>query len=392
MLIVYSRMTRAADLCRGSLIAFRYKEIKSPISQREWRTNQEFRQISWGNPEPESIQIPAKPSNVQSFLNLRKWLTEIQAELDSTWAVFGEIYGNHRRFSKLQLTVRRVHSNILDDPQAFARNCAFVPKRVNLGVGGPEVLKLFVEPLYGSRPEFGVRELIQNGVDAVRERGTMEGQIATAGDSPENIADVLVWLDGPDPAGKSKLTITDRGIGMTEEVITEYFLKAGASFRRSMAWKRRFEPETQRTNPQQTRATVLRSGRFGIGVLAAFLLGDRIEVSTRHVTSPRGIRFSVSADFSRPLTETESIQLDYAEDIPIGTTISVEVTKIQPDPPGVTGTNIFTGDNLWDWYCLAKPSVQRLIGAEKKVLKQSVTAPPEEGPLPREPLRRCLIL
>jgi HSP90 family molecular chaperone len=56
-----------------------------------------------------------------------------------------------------------------------------------LSVGGPEVLKLFVEPPYGSRPEYGVRELIQNSVDAVRERRAMEGETSSTGDSPEPV-------------------------------------------------------------------------------------------------------------------------------------------------------------------------------------------------------------
>ena len=32
------------------------------------------------------------------------------------------------------------------------------------------LLTLLVEPLYGAKPEFGIRELLQNAIDAVRER------------------------------------------------------------------------------------------------------------------------------------------------------------------------------------------------------------------------------
>ena len=62
------------------------------------------------------------------------------------------------------------------------------------------------------------------------------------------------------------------GIGMTSSVVLEYFLRAGASFRRSDAWRQQHE-----LAPGESR--ILRSGRFGVGALAAFLLGDEIEVS-----------------------------------------------------------------------------------------------------------------
>jgi molecular chaperone HtpG len=132
---------------RAPLIAFVYKEFKSPVSGKEWRANEAFRSISWDNPYPGAINIPAKPTDISSYLDLKGWLTAIQFELDMTWAVFGEVYAAHPKFSKFGLTIRRVHSNILDDPEAFARNSSFVPKRVELGVAGPDILKLFIEPL-----------------------------------------------------------------------------------------------------------------------------------------------------------------------------------------------------------------------------------------------------
>jgi molecular chaperone HtpG len=67
---------------RAPLISFAYKEFKSPISEREWRTNQAFRTVSWGNPDPESIHIPAKPTDVYSYLELKQWLAAIQSEPD----------------------------------------------------------------------------------------------------------------------------------------------------------------------------------------------------------------------------------------------------------------------------------------------------------------------
>lgn len=367
---------------RAPLIAFAYKEFKSPISKREWRTNQVFRQISWGNPDPESIHIPARPTTVYSYLELRRWLAAIQSELDMAWAVFGEVYGAHPKFSCLGLTIRRVRSDVADDPEAFAKNASFVPKRVELGVAGPDVVKLFIEPLYGDHPEIGIRELVQNSVDAVRERWEFEKnhpQLA-ARPSSKLEGEVVVWLDAPDKSGVAALTVTDQGMGMTEEIIVNYFLKAGASFRRSVAWKKEFESEDAAGH---SKSRVLRSGRFGIGVLAAFLLGKEIEVSTRHIASERGIRFTLRLDVRPAAFEILPIQLTYVNGMPVGTTVKLKVKKSVVKHGEEVDNKLFSKPELWDWYCLSAPSVLRLKGKKREALKQSHRVPAEDSALPR---------
>ena len=369
---------------RAPLIAFAYKEFKSPISRREWRTNQAFRTISWGNPDPESIHIPARPMDVYSYLELKHWLSAIQSELDMAWAVFGEVYGAHPKFSCPGLTIRRVRSNIADDPETFAKNASFVPKRVELGAAGADVLKLFIEPLYGDNPEIGIRELVQNSVDAVRERWEFEKnhpQLAGR-TSPRLEGDVVVWLDDPDKSGVATLTVTDQGMGMTEEIIVNYFLKAGASFRRSVAWKKEFESENG-ISQGHSKSRVLRSGRFGIGVLAAFLLGDEIEVSTRHVASARGIRFTVRLDLRPAAFEILPIQLTYVTGIPVGTTVKIKVNKSRIEDDDGIDNNLFSEPEAWDWYCLAAPSVLRVKSRKRTALLQSHTVPSEDRALPR---------
>lgn len=368
---------------RAPMIAFSYKTIASLISRKEWANNQALRTISWGIPDIESLYIPAKPTNVESYLVLTRWLNDIQYELDTTWAVFGEFYGIHPRLSLLRIAIRRVRSNILDDPKAFAKAAPFVPRQVALEIAGSEVAKLFVEPLYGARPEIAIRELLQNSVDAVNERWAYEKRHQSNGTSPSETGsdpDVQIWLDGPSTP-VPKLTVVDRGIGMSEDVVIDYFLKVGASFRNSIAWKREFNLPTQDANGD-VNSKVMRSGRFGVGVLAAFLLGDSIEVWTRHVASDRGLTFRLTMDVESGVSTADSIEIKYDETIPVGTSISVSITKVVPDSATLTGTNIYSNDNLWDWYCLKMPSVGRYRGPERLSLEQVVTVPSETDPLP----------
>src|SRR5205823_3373386 len=126
----------------------------------------------------------------------------------------------------------------------------------------PEILKLLIEPLYGADGGIAVRELVQNAVDACIERRDYVDH-ATAGDSEKEIPETNVTVHLEIDEDVAWLTVTDAGIGMTADVIKNYFLKAGASFRRSDAWRKQHETK-------EGKSRVLRSGRFGIGVLAAF--------------------------------------------------------------------------------------------------------------------------
>ena len=68
----------------------------------------EYSQRIYGNPE--AIYIEANPIDCRIFIELVDLLKCIQYELDSSWAVLGEVY----EISELKLYIRRVTSNILE--------------------------------------------------------------------------------------------------------------------------------------------------------------------------------------------------------------------------------------------------------------------------------------
>lgn len=288
---------------------FCVNDIKSPKSQVEWRAHRAIKNITFEGPDPEALDIKAIPSDVRTFLRLRDLLEGLQEELDVSWAVLGEVYGRHDRLSRLGLELRRVRSN-LDDVGTLAGAVPYIPERARFESVDAELLSLLVRPLYGEDVNIAVRELIQNAVDACRELKEYCEHSGT--ELPESVhgePDVTIVLTGDDTNGH-RLTVTDRGIGMTADVVRNYFLRAGASYRRSDAWRRIFDTKAGKSR-------VLRSGRFGIGVLASFLLGEEIEVTTRHVTSPEegGIRFRASLDM-------DVIELEHCR-AAVGTTVSI---------------------------------------------------------------------
>ncbi|HEX8330238.1 MAG TPA: ATP-binding protein [Hymenobacter sp.] len=340
------------DSDRTSNRIFEYKKIYSGISQIEHKAHQAVRNITRGD-DPEALFIKVKPDEVAVFLRLKEWLAGIQQELDSSWAVLGEVYGRYdiEGWDKLGLAFRRVRSN-LDNVKEFAETVSYVPDRIRFDVARAELLKLLIGPLYGDDPSYGVRELMQNSIDAVREYEQYVSEHPEYASLPRRNqkTDVAIRLSAFDEAnGRAVIVISDRGIGMQEGTIRDYFLRAGASYRKSSQWKTSFENDAA----VGAKSKVLRSGRFGIGALAAFLIGEEVTVKTRHVAASEGYVFKAKI-------ESEVIELQKEKDLPVGTSIKVLV-DLKRYNELIKNAAKTTRPAFFDWYRLSKPTISREI-------------------------------
>jgi len=129
----------------------------------------------------------------------------------------------------------------------------------------PELIKKFGgEDLYG--PDFTVplRELIQNGSDAIRTRRIVE-------ERPNDWGDICIRT-GRDSEG-DWIEIEDTGIGMSTEVLTGPLLDFGSSYWGSTLMINEF--------PGLLSKGLQCTGKFGIGFFSAFMWGDHISVTTR---------------------------------------------------------------------------------------------------------------
>lgn len=327
--------------------ALAIQRLRSPISVEEQSNHLAVHEVRPDEHDEEAIFVIARPPSARLFLKLQSLLKGLQSELDTSWAVLGEVYSKQPNLSCFGIRLRRVRSN-LDVPSEYLRReePPYFPVRAAFDTTGADLLKLLIKPLYGDRPDIGVRELLQNALDAVHE---LRVWAADHGDPkmekvplPDQEADVLISID-EDEAGEAWLTVRDKGIGMTVEVVRDYFLKAGASYRESPAWRRSFEDEKG--------ARVLRSGRFGIGALAAFLLGDFVKVASRHIAEPAEEGVTFSASMACDLIELQRTRLAH-----IGSTVQVKLSQ--------SALRYLSADcHRWDWYILDDPRVElRMFG------------------------------
>jgi molecular chaperone HtpG len=122
------------------------------------------------------------------------------------------------------------------------------------------LIKLLAKNLYAEADVF-VREMLQNAHDSIERRRELQGEGA-----PTGMIRVKIDRDA------STISFIDNGAGMRESEIKEYLSTIGRSgtdaFRQDLFEKGRH-------------ADVTVIGQFGIGLLSAFIVADRVRVETR---------------------------------------------------------------------------------------------------------------
>lgn len=320
------------------------KTLVSPISRGEWKKHHSIVEINQAHEDPEAIYIDAEPKDALTYEELRKLFSDIQSELDLSWSVLGEVYGRYGPLNELGITVRRIRSS-LDSLEEFIseKKPNYIPKVLGFKTADSEMMELLISPLYGDKPEVGIRELMQNSVDACAELKDYRVKQGIQFEDNSDFDVSVILYDHDDKGGQ--LVIEDYGIGMTLDVVENYFLNIGASFRNSDRWKKEHETDGH--------SNVYRTGRFGIGLLAAYLLGDKLFVETRHVSQKEDQALSFECKKgSKSITVSQS-------EFHVGTRITIDLGK------EVT-QRLIQIHKKWDWYSLEDPRVERKIISKEK--------------------------
>ncbi|WP_316738485.1 ATP-binding protein [Pedobacter aquatilis] len=328
-IIFWMAVLRIADYIqieseRAPKILLNIKSFSSPFSKAEWELHNCIDFVDPETDDPELLNVHASPKDPIQFQKLDGLLKDIQKELDTTWAVLGEVYG-----ALFKMKYRRLASNI-QDTDTFAKGVDYIPFPLRFKTD-PSLLGLLIAPLYNNEPGVGVRELLQNALDACLERVYLE-----KGDS-SYMQKIQISLKGA--VDGIYFRIEDNGVGMDLATLTNYYFNSGKSYRNSSEWAKLYSGSKG--------SEVLRTGRFGIGALSSFLLGNEVKISTRAMNAPYGLSFTM-----RPFEDSVIINKDYT--LEVGTSISI---KIKPE----VQTKIFAA--------LDNAPVERLSWFKSYVLK-----------------------
>ncbi|MDA0577242.1 MAG: molecular chaperone HtpG [Verrucomicrobia bacterium] len=129
-----------------------------------------------------------------------------------------------------------------------------------------QLLDLVIHSLY-SKKEIFLRELISNASDAI-DRATFEALT-----QPDLIASGVAWSIRlrADKAART-LTISDNGIGMSAEEVEQNIGTIASS------GTRKFLEQMRQTDKGKDAELI---GQFGVGFYAAFMVADKVELTTR---------------------------------------------------------------------------------------------------------------
>ena len=143
-LVFLMTLLRVADYlqiqsARAPELFGRLHNIKSPFSLGEWRLHQSIDNITTSSLDPEAIFVAASPHSVHEYLKFDRWAKGLQRELDTSWAILGEVYGRFTReaLNKLHLNIRRIRTNI-EDKALLRTRVAYVPEAIQFTVAEPE--------------------------------------------------------------------------------------------------------------------------------------------------------------------------------------------------------------------------------------------------------------
>ena len=138
------------------------------------------------------------------------------------------------------------------------------------------LLDLVVHALYSNREIF-LRELVANAADAI-DRRRFEALTEPTAVLPES-AKIRIF---PDKAAR-QLTISDDGIGMSRTELTQNLGTIARSGTRA------FGQTLSQAKPEDRPSLI---GQFGVGFYAAFMVADRVEVTSRRISETEAWRWS----------------------------------------------------------------------------------------------------
>nr|VFJ60647.1 MAG: molecular chaperone HtpG [Candidatus Kentron sp. FW] len=148
------------------------------------------------------------------------------------------------------------------------------PQKHTISINLPGLLRMLGENIY-AEPDVAIREMIQNAHDTCIIRRNRDPDFH----APR--------IDISFDRNRQTITIADNGAGMTEEELHKNLATIGESFTRL---------QREELKSKDAREAALLIGQFGIGLLSAFSISDKVEVITRSFQGDTAFRWVCEGD------------------------------------------------------------------------------------------------
>jgi hypothetical protein len=210
-------------------------------------------------------------ANVDAWWLYYEMLSGLDAEIRAVRRMLDQ-----RREEQKKLSLSGVRGAA--SPELTARlipTSGFLPIEVNLRTGSIDRLVelLAGETLYGPNPMAAVRELVQNARDAV----LLKVEVA-ATDAERALLNLPITVSLTTTSVPPTLEVVDHGVGMTRRVMTDYLISIASDY-----WTTQFATDF----PSVAEKGFKSAGKFGIGFLSVFMLGENVDVESNRAGGER---------------------------------------------------------------------------------------------------------
>lgn len=234
-----------------------HKSYSEDVSKTEWQKH--LCSNGFKVTKDNTLFFDAEPTHPAVEYDIKKFLKIIEDELRNSYFALKKCSKNWQDFK----LIYEIESDIKSKGYIYGEH--------KFSLEQNEVLNLLMgENLYSDSYVF-IRELLQNAIDTSRHREVYERSEKYDKDFKAKAIDITEWIDID---GYRWVRIDDFGMGMDRKKIEKYFLKIGKSYYES----NEFESELLSYRDNEEFKPI---SRFGIGILSCFIVGDRVEVSTK---------------------------------------------------------------------------------------------------------------
>lgn len=232
------------------------------------------------------IFFDGKSSDAKIHRKYLKYIDNLMKEVENADTLLNHKDAQHKY--KLNLTTK------IDD---LVKTDGFEYSDLRLTLDYAAITELLMgKNIYGDN-KLGLRELIQNSIDACKLMNEVKCDYATS---------ITPSIHISISKENNYVKIWDTGIGMTIDVVKNHFLNIGKSYYKSNEYL---------FNNYQYKPI----GQYGIGFLACFLLSDNVIVRTKHYKSNQIYQIELEKNSEYVVTNTEEsplfcgteIQLEY---------------------------------------------------------------------------------
>lgn len=327
-------LLRTADLLhitenRTPSISFKLISPTDPISQEEWAKQAAVRNVRAekardknGNVDDtiqsDTIEVHATFKEKSGFFGLTSYLNYAEHQMEKSFKAVK--IANDTLVTKHTFPWRNINQDNI-------KTNGFLSQPFNFTLDIKKILELLTGHTLYNDSNVVIRELIQNSLDAVRLQScidnSFEGEVLVKWNSTENT-----------------LIVQDNGTGMTQEIIENFFLKAGVS---------RYQDEKFKKDYPNFSSI----SRFGIGILSMFMIADDINVITTNIEEEKARKISLRTVHGKYLIELLEKSKPEVREIGLhGTSIKLKVR------PNVVIDNILDTVKRWIVFPKCKVTVQ----------------------------------